>query len=156
MLQRAENFGAFVARKLTAPAGFSLPPLLFGLVSDPQGSVSDRFYLRCSLFEVSRGRCTPGGWDIPMACGLVLITPPETTPHEHQLVERLVQGGLQTLHVRKRYSAPDLLSYLRALSPAARRRCVLHSHHELAKATTLKGVHYRRVGEASLDSVRCL
>ena len=78
---------------------------------------------------------------------LVLITHPASPspPSEPATLRALFDDhGLQTLHLRKPGASADELSLLLDdLSPAHRRRVVLHSHHHLARQFSLKGVHYR-------------
>ncbi|PSC68769.1 thiamine phosphate synthase isoform B [Micractinium conductrix] len=80
-----------------------------------------------------------------MAFRVVVITPPGlATPGEVDTSRRLLAAGLDRLHLRKPgASAAQLSEYLAALPPAARRRVVLHSHHELIKGTSVGGIHYR-------------
>lgn len=87
---------------------------------------------------------------------LVLITPERTLPHEAATAAKLLdRGGLQTLHVRKPgASAADLQAYLAALPAAARRRCMLHSHHELAKQTAVGGIHLREADRPAGGTIK--
>ena len=80
-----------------------------------------------------------------MAFRLVLITPPEAaTPRELELATSLFKRGLCTLHLRKpSCDREQVAQYLAALPPDARRRTVLHQHHDLAKQSSIGGIHYR-------------
>lgn len=76
---------------------------------------------------------------------LVVITPPgPATTQELDTAQRLFRAGLPTLHVRKPgASMEQVAAYLAALAPDHRRRTMLHQHHELARTTTVGGIHYR-------------
>lgn len=80
-----------------------------------------------------------------MSFRLVVITlPGPATPRELEIVQGLFRRGLQTLHLRKPGSSPEAVAqYLSALPPEHRRRTVLHQHHELAKTTSIGGIHFR-------------
>lgn len=74
---------------------------------------------------------------------LVVITPESTSATESGIVRGMFDRGLQTLHVRKPgASADEVAAYLAALPPAHRRRCMLHSHHQLSRKTAVQGIHF--------------
>lgn len=75
---------------------------------------------------------------------LVLISPPEMRPGEHEVLERLVKGGLRRFHLRKPGAArTEVQEYLARLSPAALGRVVLHEYHDLAAEWPVAGVHFK-------------
>lgn len=80
-----------------------------------------------------------------MSFRVVVITPPgPPTQSEVAVAQQLVQHGLQTLHVRKPgCSREQVAEFVAALPPDVRRRTMLHSHHDLAKTTTIGGIHFR-------------
>ncbi len=88
---------------------------------------------------------TPPHFRSGMAFRLVLITPPEpATARELELAKALFARGLPTLHLRKpNCGREQVADYLAALPPDARRRTVLHQHHDLAKQCGIGGIHYR-------------
>lgn len=86
---------------------------------------------------------------------LVVITPERTLAHEAATAAKLLDRGLQALHVRKPgASAADLQAYLQALPAAARRRCMLHSQHELAKQTAVGGIHLREADRPAGGTIK--
>ncbi|TGE27534.1 thiamine phosphate synthase [Hymenobacter metallicola] len=73
---------------------------------------------------------------------LLLISPPEPVPHEHQLLKALFDAGLTTFHLRKPgASVAEVESYLQAVPREFHSRIMLHQHHALAGQLGLRGVH---------------
>jgi thiamine-phosphate pyrophosphorylase len=70
---------------------------------------------------------------------VVLITPPTTAACEVSLVNRMLQAGLPSLHLRKPTAdATALRAYLQDIHPQYLNRIVLHQHHSLAVEWHLK------------------
>ncbi len=75
----------------------------------------------------------------------IVITEPEFLPNEAELIERLFDAGLDTLHLRKPDSkAEDCAALLSKLPATVRRRIVIHDHFGLCKDYGLQGVHLNR------------
>ncbi|GAC1375380.1 MAG: thiamine phosphate synthase [Hymenobacter sp.] len=73
---------------------------------------------------------------------LIVISPPTAVPHEAHVVDELLAAGLTRFHVRKPgWSLAEMRDYLARIRPAYHARLVLHSHHGLAAALHLGGVH---------------
>lgn len=74
---------------------------------------------------------------------LLLISPEEARADETQVVRELFLRGLERYHLRKPSWAIDRVrTWLEALPPTARRKVILHQHHELASEFELGGVHF--------------
>lgn len=73
---------------------------------------------------------------------LFVITPPKDIPDEPNIVSKMFESGLTTLHLRKpRYSTSQMADYINEIPPHFHNRIVIHSHHKLALKLDLKGVH---------------
>ncbi|KAI7838936.1 hypothetical protein COHA_007296 [Chlorella ohadii] len=86
---------------------------------------------------------------------LVVITPERTLPNEAATATALLSRGLERLHVRKPgATAAEVAAYLQALPPPARRCCMLHSCHEVAKQTAVRGIHYREADRPTAGVIK--
>lgn len=75
----------------------------------------------------------------------IVITEPEFLPNEAELIERLFDAGLDTLHLRKpNFAEDDCATLLDKLSNSVLRRTVIHDHFSLCDAYGLQGVHLNR------------
>ncbi len=75
----------------------------------------------------------------------IVITEPEFLPNEAELIERLFDAGLDTLHLRKPDSkAEDCAALLSKLPGTVRSHIVIHDHFGLCKDYGLQGVHLNR------------
>ncbi len=75
----------------------------------------------------------------------IVITEPEFLPNEAELIERLFDAGLDTLHLRKPDSkAEDCAALLDKLPGSVRRHTVIHDHFGLCANYGLQGVHLNR------------
>ncbi len=73
---------------------------------------------------------------------LFVITPPKDKPDEVNLVSKMFESGLTTLHIRKpRYSTSQMVDYISDIPIHFHHRIVIHSHHQLALKFNLGGVH---------------
>jgi thiamine-phosphate pyrophosphorylase len=73
---------------------------------------------------------------------LVVITPSTDVPDEQNLVTKMFESGLTTLHLRKpKYSTNQMAEYIREIPSHFHNRIVIHSHHKLALKFQLKGIH---------------
>jgi len=73
---------------------------------------------------------------------LAVITSATGIDNEHETLERMLKHGLKNLHVRKpKYSKQKMREYLEGFSKESRRKIIIHSHHSLALAMRLKGIH---------------
>jgi thiamine-phosphate pyrophosphorylase len=78
---------------------------------------------------------------------LLVISPEGEDPREHAVLAELFAAGLQHYHLRKPgWSRGRLAAWLRALPPEFHPRIVLHTHHGLAAAFDLGGLHERDSG----------
>lgn len=75
---------------------------------------------------------------------LVVISPESSPANEIAVLGALFAAGLERYHVRKpAWSRARLEAWLRAVPVEWRPRLVLHSHHDLARALGVGGVHWR-------------
>ncbi len=75
----------------------------------------------------------------------IVITEPEFLPNEAELIERLFDAGLDTLHLRKPNSTTDdCAALLDKLPSSVLRHTVVHDHFGLCAAYGLQGVHLNR------------
>lgn len=73
---------------------------------------------------------------------LFVITPPKDKPDEPNIVAKMFEAGLTTLHLRKpRYTTSQMIDYINEIPEHFHNRIVIHSHHKLALKYNLKGVH---------------
>ncbi|MBX3164531.1 MAG: thiamine phosphate synthase [Bacteroidetes bacterium] len=77
---------------------------------------------------------------------LIVITPSKDAEDEHELITKMFESGLTTLHLRKpKYSTREMCDYIEQIPEAFRNRIVLHSHHKLVFKYGLKGIHLSRI-----------
>src|SRR4051812_2189790 len=73
---------------------------------------------------------------------LFVISPPKDKPDEPNLVTKMFESGLTTLHLRKpRHSTSQMMDYIKEIPAHFHDRIVIHSHHQLALKFSLKGIH---------------
>ena len=73
---------------------------------------------------------------------LLVITPAKDIPDEPNIVTKMFESGLTTLHLRKpRYSTNQMANYIKEIPVIYHNRIVIHSHHKLAIKFNLKGIH---------------
>jgi thiamine-phosphate pyrophosphorylase len=73
---------------------------------------------------------------------LIVITPSGDHENETEIITRLFESGLETLHLRKpRLSTKKLTEYIERIPAVYHNRIVIHSHHKLLLKFKLKGVH---------------
>lgn len=76
---------------------------------------------------------------------IIVISPSKTEPDEVRIVTELFEHGLQTFHLRKpMMSTKDMRSYIESIPSHFHNRIVIHSHHQLLRKFTLKGIHLTR------------
>lgn len=76
---------------------------------------------------------------------LILITRPDFFSGESELIERMFDGGLPLLHIRKpQATAAEMEHFIASLPEAYRDRIVVHSHYELVPQWGLRGAHLGR------------
>lgn len=76
---------------------------------------------------------------------IIIISPSKTSENEIKIVTELFEHGLQTFHLRKpSMSTKDMRLYLESIPAHFHDRIVIHSHHQLLKKFTLKGIHLTR------------
>src|SRR5436305_267246 len=77
---------------------------------------------------------------------IVLITSSKKGEDEPELIAKLFEAGLTTLHLRKpSFSTRQLTNYIEAIPTVFHNRIIVHSHHELVFKYGLKGVHFTNI-----------
>lgn len=77
---------------------------------------------------------------------LVLITSSKKDEHEPELITKLFEAGLTTLHLRKpTFATKHMAAYIDAIPTAFHKRIIIHSHHDLIFKYDLKGIHWTEV-----------
>jgi thiamine-phosphate pyrophosphorylase len=77
---------------------------------------------------------------------ILLITSSKRDEHEPELITKLFEAGLTTLHLRKpNFSTRQLTNYIEGIPAAFRNRIIIHSHHDLIFKYDLKGVHFTNI-----------
>ena len=73
---------------------------------------------------------------------LIVITPSKDMPLEQDIVVKMFENGLNTLHIRKsKHTTLQIQDYINNIPKHFHNRIVLHSHHKLALKFNLKGIH---------------
>lgn len=76
---------------------------------------------------------------------VVVFSSPNNFHTEIPYVIQMFEKGLGTFHLRKpKFSTKDLEEYITSIPERYRGRIIIHTHHELASAYQLKGIHYSR------------
>ena len=77
---------------------------------------------------------------------LIVITSPENVENEHEILIRLFESGLETLHVRKPgFSLIEFKLWISKIPANFHARLMLHSHHQLAETYVIKGLHFPEI-----------
>ncbi|RWZ83833.1 MAG: hypothetical protein EO766_17585, partial [Hydrotalea sp. AMD] len=73
---------------------------------------------------------------------LIVITPPENTSNETEMIHQMFQLDLQRLHIRKpNASIEDYHKFIEKIDPSFYSRISIHAHPELIKSFTSIGYH---------------
>lgn len=74
---------------------------------------------------------------------LVVITQSKTSENEISALTKMLEAGLDTLHVRKpHFSTKELEGFIKEIPAHFHKRLIIHSHHRLALKYNLKGFHF--------------
>lgn len=74
---------------------------------------------------------------------LLLITSSRKSDTEPEMVTKMFEAGLKTLHLRKpKLSTKHLIQFLDNVPEHFHNRIIVHSHHDLIFKYNLKGVHF--------------
>lgn len=73
---------------------------------------------------------------------LIVLTSSKNIENEHIILGKMLDMGLESLHVRKpKLSEENLKNYLDQFSKAHRKKIIIHTHHNLMMHFELKGIH---------------
>jgi len=90
---------------------------------------------------------------------MIVVTYPEKIPNEIEIINALLQEGLETLHVRKPDLDKDQLGeFISKINSRFHSRIMLHSQYELLDSFKLKGIHFTEKTKHLLpnyDKVNC-
>lgn len=76
---------------------------------------------------------------------IVVLSHQKKLENEEKIIADLFEAGMEYFHVRKpKYSTRQLSDFVKAIPKKYRDRVVIHSHHELALAYGLGGIHLTR------------
>jgi thiamine-phosphate pyrophosphorylase len=76
---------------------------------------------------------------------IIIISPSKTLENETKIVTELFEHGLETFHLRKpSMRTKEMRLYLDAIPSHFHNRIILHSHHNLTRKYSLKGIHLTR------------
>lgn len=82
---------------------------------------------------------------------IIVLTPDQAIPNEHEILRQLLEAGLAHFHIRKYWLTDTAMKgYLATIDPAFHQRLVLHSHYHLAKEYGINRLHFRE--EDRLDN----
>lgn len=77
---------------------------------------------------------------------ITVITSSKKNDNEPEIITKIFEAGLSTLHLRKpRYSTKQLTNYIEQIPSHFHNRIIIHSHHDLIFKFDLKGVHFTNV-----------
>ena len=77
---------------------------------------------------------------------LIVITPSEMLENETAQLIRMLEMGITNVHIRKpKLSTAEMRKYIVSIPEHFHDRLVIHSHHNLALAFNLKGIHITRL-----------
>ena len=76
---------------------------------------------------------------------IVVISPSKTVENETKIVTELFEHGLETFHLRKpSMNTKEMRLYIQDIPTHFHNRIIIHSHHNLARKFSLKGIHLTR------------
>ncbi|MBN2682495.1 MAG: bifunctional hydroxymethylpyrimidine kinase/phosphomethylpyrimidine kinase [Bacteroidales bacterium] len=74
---------------------------------------------------------------------IVVISYPENFKHEHEILIRLFEEGLEYFHLRKHnFSMSKLERFIEKIPKEYRDRIIIYDHFELVETMRLKGMHF--------------
>lgn len=74
---------------------------------------------------------------------IIVLTPERSIEDETKLIHRLLENGLDMLHIRKHgLTEMELKNYLNKIKPGFHEKLVLHTYHYLAEPFGIKRLHF--------------
>jgi thiamine-phosphate pyrophosphorylase len=74
---------------------------------------------------------------------MIIITNPQSVPHETEIINALFEEGLEVLHLRKPgFDELQLREFILKIDRHFYSRIMIHSHYELLDLYALKGLHF--------------
>lgn len=75
---------------------------------------------------------------------VIVITAPAYLDNEKEVITKLFEAGLSTLHIRKPdFNVDETEQFILSIPSEFHNRIVLHNHYELATIYSLKGLHVK-------------
>lgn len=76
---------------------------------------------------------------------IIVLSHTHKVDNEERMIADLFEAGMEYFHIRKpKYSTWQLGNFIKTIPKKYRDRIILHSHHELALAYELRGIHLTR------------
>jgi thiamine-phosphate pyrophosphorylase len=73
---------------------------------------------------------------------IIVISNPDTSDLEPEMLTQLFENGLDILHLRKpKLSTREMSNLIKQIPKGFHNRIIIHSHHKLARRFNLMGVH---------------
>jgi thiamine-phosphate pyrophosphorylase len=73
---------------------------------------------------------------------IFIISDPDNIPKEHELINALLEEGLEYFHLRKpSFTETEMASFLKEIKPKFLKRISIHSHYKLIEKYNLRGIH---------------
>lgn len=77
---------------------------------------------------------------------IIVITPEDIVQNETELINELLQEGLNLLHIRKPFiNAEEMTDFIQKIDSKFHSQLVLHSHYDLAENFNISRFHFREV-----------
>lgn len=77
---------------------------------------------------------------------IIVITPEDIVQNETELINELLQEGLNLLHIRKPFiNAEEMTGFIQKIDSKFHSQLVLHSHYDLAENFNISRFHFREV-----------
>jgi thiamine-phosphate pyrophosphorylase len=74
---------------------------------------------------------------------IFVISDPVNIPSEHEVINALLEEGLEYFHLRKpEFTETEMASFLREIKPKFLKRISIHSHYKLIEKYNLRGIHF--------------
>jgi thiamine-phosphate pyrophosphorylase len=73
---------------------------------------------------------------------IFIISDPLSIPKEHELINALMETGLEYFHLRKpEFTEGEMVEFLKLIQPKFLKRISIHSHYRLIEKYNLRGIH---------------
>ena len=74
---------------------------------------------------------------------ILVVTAEQAVPRELQVINDILDAGLELLHIRKySFSDDEMSQFINGIATRYRNRLVMHSHHHLAESLNIERLHF--------------